>query len=116
MQMIIRSRNYLVLLLFAGLVACAQVGLPNADTFNQKLAVAYSAVTQVRTTATTLLQAKKISADDAQNVNNQADHARAGLDIARAVSKTDLTAADAKLTAVHTVLTALSAYLATKGN
>lgn len=103
-------------LLLAILVGCAALGLPNADTFNQKLAVSYGVVTTIRTTATTLLNASKLSADDGQNVLTSTDAAKAGLDTARAIAKTDQAAADYKLAAVRTVLTALSSYLATKGN
>lgn len=96
------------------LAACAQLGLPTADTFNEKLAVAYGSVTQVRSSALQLLEAKKISADDAANVNTTADTARAALDIARKTSLTDITAANSKLTAATAILNAVSVYLATK--
>lgn len=96
-----------------GLVACQQLGVPSPETFNQKLAVAYTSVTAVRTTATQLLAARKISPDDAENVNASADVARAGLDVARRTS--DPAAANAKLTAAVAALTALQTYLATKG-
>lgn len=107
------AQHFLIIIALA-LTACAQLGIPKPETFNERLAVGYSTVTTVRQTATTLLQAKKITADDAQNVQQQADNARAGLDIARTISKTDAKAADAKLTAVRSALTALQAYLATK--
>ena len=95
-------------------LGCAQLGLPQAQTFDQKLAVGYATVTAIRTSATTLLAAKKITADDAQHVQDQANNARAGLDIARATAVTDPAAANAKLTAVRTALTALNAYLISK--
>lgn len=96
------------------LVACAQLGVPAPQTFNERLAAGYGAVTQVRTTATTLLEAKKISADDAQNVLTTTDAARQGLDVARSLSKTDLTAAEGKVSAIRATLTALAGYLATR--
>lgn len=98
------------------LVACTALGVPSPDTFNEKAAVALGTVTQVRATTLQLLQAKKITADDAQHVQSQADNARAGIDIARGLSKTDLTAAGNKLAMATAVLTAAQAYLATKGN
>lgn len=94
---------------------CAQLGLPTAQTFNEKMAVAYASVTQVRDTATTLVQQKKISADDAQNVLTATDTARVGLDTARKIHATDPAAGDAKLASVRTALAALSTYLATRG-
>jgi len=107
------AHRYCLLLLALLLVGCEALGL-KPETFNQRLAVGYGTVTTIRQTATTLLQAKKISADDAQNVQNQADNARAGLDIARTIGKTDEKAADAKLASVTTALRALQTYLATK--
>ena len=103
-------------LLAVMLSACAQLGLPQANTFNERLAVGYTTVTAVRTSAASLVTAKKISPDDGQNVLAQTDAARAGLDVARSLAKTDLAAADGKLNAVRTVLTALQSYLAAKGN
>jgi len=110
-----KLRNALwAITMVAMLSACAQLGVPTATTFNERLAVGYGTVTTVRQTATTLLTAKQISADDADNVLKTTDTARAGLDVARTLSGTNLTAADQKLTAIHTVLSALSTYLATR--
>lgn len=97
------------------LAACAQLGLPTPQGFNEKLAVGYGTVTQVRETATALLQQRKISSDDAVNVQASADVARVGLDTARALHASDPAAADAKLTAIKTSLTALTTYLAARG-
>ena len=112
----IALRNTLWILLVTLICACSQMGVTSPTTFNEKLAIAYGTVTQVRTTATTLLKSGKIKADDAQNVLNQTDNARAGLDIARSMSGTDISTANGKLTAVETVLSSLSTYLSTKGN
>ena len=109
------ARALLFLFVVSLLTACAQLGLPSAGTFNERLAVGYTTVTTVRQSATTLLVAKKITADDAQNVLSQTDNARAGLDIARTMSKADPKAADAKLTAIRTILTGLQTYLTSKG-
>lgn len=110
------ARNYLFLFFIAAMLsACAQIGLPTAETFNERLAVGYATVTTVRQSATTLLVAKKITAADGQNVLDQTDNARAGLDVARTLSKIDLKAADAKLTAIRTILTGLQTYLASRG-
>lgn len=99
----------------AFVVGCAQLGLPTPETFNERLAAGYQAVTGARASALALLKSGQISAADAQNVQEQADNARAGLDIARATQAADPTAANAKLTAVVTALTALQTYLRTKG-
>lgn len=102
------------LLLVLVVAACSNIAAP--QTFNEKLAVGYGMVTAVRTSTTTLLTAKKISVDDAQNVQAQADNARAGLDIARSSFAGNPASAEAKLSAVTMALQALSTYLATKGN
>lgn len=96
------------------LPACTTLGVPQPQTFNERLAAGYSTVSGVRNAATSLLQAGSISADDAENIQVQADNARAGLDIARVVSNTDMQAADAKLQATLLVLEALDQYLRSK--
>ena len=104
--------KYLLVLLLTLAAACAQLGLPTPQTFSERLAVGYVAVTAIRDSATKLLVAKKISADDAQNVQNQADNARAGLDIARKLA--DVDAANAKLASVQAALVGLQSYLAAR--
>lgn len=88
---------------------CASITTP--DTFNQRLAIAYSTVTAIRISTTTLLDSQRISADDGMNVLQSTNAARAGLDVARKLSDTDLKAADGKLTAIRTGLTALQKYI-----
>lgn len=102
-------------LLLAACSGCAQLGLPTAQTFNEKMAVAYGSVTQVRETATVLLQQKKITADDAANVLQATDVARTGLDTARKIHAVDPSGASAKLDSIRTGLSALAAYLAARG-
>src|ERR1700741_4320154 len=96
--------SYIIALWIFLLAGCAALGLPKAQTFDQKLVVGYASVTAAVKTTTTLLEAKKISADDAQNVRNQAENVKQGLDIARALHKADPTAGDAKLTSAITAL------------
>jgi phage terminase large subunit-like protein len=97
------------------LTACATLGVSSPQTFNEKLAAGYSTVTASRDTTATLLTSGKLTAADAQNVQQQLDNARTGLDLARQVHATDPAAGDAKIDAVVTALTALQAYLSTKG-
>lgn len=104
--------KYLLLALLWMAAGCAQLGMPIPQTFNERIATAYASVSAIRDTATVLLQAKKISPDDAQNVQTQADNARAGIEIARKIL--DLESANAKLSSVQAGLVALQAYLATK--
>lgn len=107
-----RLRSVAALWLLVVVAGCASI--PTPETFNQKLAVAITTVTAVRITTTTLLQARKISADDALNVQDGANSARAGIEVARTLSKVNLTAADGKLTAVVTTLQALQSYLTSR--
>lgn len=81
------------------------------DTFSERLAVGYALVGQVRATATALLDAKRITADDGQNTLEATDVFRAGLDVARGMAATDLSSAEAKLAAIRTGLTALKTYV-----
>jgi hypothetical protein len=96
----------------AGTNGMGSVLLP--QTFNERIAASYALVTTLRETATTLLNAGKISGTDGANVLQVTDVARAGIDVARTLSATDLTSADAKLTATNTALVALQQYLATR--
>jgi len=98
-----------------GLQGCAALGIPSPQSFNERLAVGYSTVTSARNTATSLLGAGKISVSDAENVLEQTDNARAGLDIAREIHAATPDAANARLTAVLTGLRALEVYLKSRG-
>ena len=93
------------------LPGCETLGLPKAETFNEKAAVALGTITTVRQTTTTLLNEKKITADDGQHVLVATDSARAGVDIARNLNKSNPTAANAKLESVRAGLVAVQAYL-----
>lgn len=99
---------YVAFLLLAG---CQLLGVPVPQTFNEKAASALTTVTGARQTALTLLQAQKITPDDAENVNEQADTLRKGVEVARAIHATQPVAGDARLAATITALTALTAYL-----
>ena len=107
------ARTYAAILVLTLLAACAG-NLPLPETFNARLAVAVSSVTAVRTTTTTLLQAKKIDAADAQNVQETANVARTGLDVARGLAKVNLQSAEGKLSAVNVTIKSLQDYLITK--
>lgn len=108
---LLHTMQAMALLGLLAVVGCQSLGLPSAETFNQKLAVAYTSVTSIRQTALVLLQADKITAADAQQVQAQADNARAGLDIARQIHATQPDAGASKLASVLTALTALQTYL-----
>lgn len=96
------------------LVACTSLGAPAPQTLNERIAVTVTAVTAVRQSTTTLLTAQKLSVQDAENIQRQADNVVAGAQIARTLAGVDPAAADAKLQQTRQVLLALQAYLATK--
>lgn len=109
-----RQLQFFVLACMLILSACASLGVPTPDTFNKKLAVAVVTVTEVRNTGATLLSAGKITANDAANIQQQADTARDGLNVARSLSDKDLAGADNKLIAATAILQALQTYLLTR--
>jgi hypothetical protein len=110
-----RAYLYLPFLLLLLGAACNQLGLPTAQTFEERLTAGYASVEAINKGAKSLLDAKKISSNDAENILDQTRNARVGLDIVRAMAKTDPSSADAKLNAVRAGLTAAQAYLTAKG-
>ena len=110
----IALRSMLLAILFT-LTSCAQLGLPTATTFQERLTAGYALNAEVRTSAATLLNAGKITLEDGQSILAQTNAARIGLDAARVIGSSDPKAGDAKLSSVRTVLLALQSYLASKG-
>lgn len=96
------------MLLMAG---CTALGLPQAKTFNERVAVAIGTVTTAREAATSLLTAGKITVTDAENVQKQADNAREGIIIATQIHETDPGGAETRLSTAITILQALQSYL-----
>lgn len=97
---------YVALMLLAG---CAQLGLPAAQTFDQKLAYAYGTHTAVLQAATSAVQAHTLSPSDAEQVLKLADESRGLLDAAKAAGGSP----DGinKLALASSVLTQLQTYL-----
>lgn len=85
------------------------------QSFSERLAAGYALNEAVRQFAVTLLNSKTITAEDGDSVLATTDASRAGLDVASSLASTDLTSAEAKLQATHTVLVALQTYLNGKG-
>ncbi len=106
-------QGIIAVLLLMIMAACAQ--LAPAESFDQKLAYGYGAVTAARKTAENGLKSNLIKVDDAKQVQDLADQARALLDSARQVRTTDLSTATAKLALATTVLTQLQTYLTARG-
>lgn len=108
-----RKLNFLPLLLVL-LSACSALGVPKAETFNQRALAAYTTVTAARDTSTTLFKAGKLSRDDFGNVIKQCDNAREGIDVARTLWAAKPTDGEDRLALAITILTALNTYLAEK--
>lgn len=96
------------------LVGCAAFGVPTAETLPSRVAVGIIAVTEVRNQTLFLARAGKLSKEDAENLQKQADNVRAGLEVARTLFITDPAGADAKLQQTRMVLVALQQYLLAK--
>lgn len=109
---------------------CALLGVPSPEGFNERLAAGYSSVTSVRDSALTVLQGRlraiegnadltdlerseKATAarQDAQNLQDQADSARAALDAARSLQGISFDAAEERLASTLRIIQALQQYL-----
>ena len=110
----IALRNTLLASFFLLLTGCETLGIATPQTFNEKAAATLGTITTVRTTATSLLNQKRITAEDGQNVLVSTDAARTGLNVARSLHQSNPTAANQKLDAVRAGLTALQSYLAAR--
>jgi hypothetical protein len=91
--------------------ACSVLGVPQPETFNQRAAFALTQVTAVRESAAQLVTSGAISADDAQNIQDQANTARAGIDLAITYHATNPQQAENRLLAAQLVVDALKAYV-----
>lgn len=107
-------QTYFLLYVAVLLAGCTALGLPKAQTFEEKLTAGYATATAANQSVTALLKAKKIGSEDAEHVVAQVKNAVTGLDVARTMRKSDPKAADSKLTTVRAALTALQSYLAAK--
>lgn len=110
-----RFVRFLMLAAVALLTACAQLGVPPADTFQKRLAAGYTTVATVADSARTLLVTGRITPADAQRVEKTNTEALAGLDAAAQLAQTSPGQADTRLTVAITVLSGLQAFLATHG-
>lgn len=101
----------IALVTLALLGGCASLGVATPQTFNEKVAAALTTVTSTRTLSTTLLDASKITTQDAQNVQEQANNFRAAIDVARQIHDKTPDAADQRLQAALVGLDSLIKYL-----
>lgn len=97
--------------LIALVTACAALGFAPAQTFEQKLAYAYTAHTAVLNTAAVGVQSGALTGGDGKNVLNGADNARAFLDAAHATMDTDTATAAGRLSLATSILTQLQSFV-----
>ncbi len=97
------------------LSACSAIGVPTPQTFNERLAVSISTVSEIRSGAKTLLVSNKITPDEAEKIQQGADNARGAIEVARTVYATDPVSANTTLATTIKALAALRAVLASKG-
>jgi hypothetical protein len=106
-----RLRNLSLPLLLILLAGCGILGVPQPQTLRERIAAAYVTEAAVRQTGLTLLQARKITPADNANVNQTADNARAGIEIARSLESVDPANANTRLQLSIEILTGLQQYL-----
>lgn len=99
------------LALLVALSGCAVLGIAKPQNFEESAAAGYTTVTTVRNVTTILLDGGVINSADAQNIQNQANLAREGLDLARSLGPVK---GQDRLTASLQILQALESYLAQK--
>jgi hypothetical protein len=109
------KKIFAALLLALALTGCAQIGLQQAQSFDEKLAYSYAGIASIRSTTAASLMAGSIKLADAEQVQTLADQARTLLDSARALENSDATTANGKLLLASSILLQLQTYVAAKG-
>lgn len=108
-----RIRNYTAFaFLCVILAACQTLNVPAPQTFNQKVVAAYNTLDAAAQSTATLLQAGKITKDDAQQAHDQIAQIQQAVDAAQLIHGTDPQAGEDKLATAITALTVLQGYLA----
>jgi len=120
--------RHFLLFSLAFIVSCTALGLQTADTFNQKLAYSYSQVTAARKGVLAVVNAScptpeaftsaacKSAVLDGKHVQQMADEARQGLDLAKGYAAAgNLQQANVQLQLESAALTAIQSYLVSKG-
>lgn len=97
------------------LAACAQLGIPAADTFNKKLAAGYTAIAAVADATNNAVVSGALSKDDAKSVLSSARAAVQSLDLVATLNKTDPAGASTRLDLTIAAIGALQTYLISKG-
>lgn len=102
-------------LLVLTLVGCGVLQELKPETFNQRVQAGYAGVTYVARSATTLRQAGKLTDRQRDNIADQAQNVKDGIDIADTLKGVDPDNAEAQLAATEAALKALRALLVARG-
>ena len=97
------------------LTACAAMGIITPQSFDERLAAAYSLNTAIREGVSASLSAGAISSEDADGALSDTRTARTSLDAVRTLAGQDPTAADGRLKVLEASLKALRSRLIAKG-
>jgi hypothetical protein len=111
-----RSPQYVALWLLCALLAgCPSMGLIKPESFQERLAAAYTLNTAIRDAAANSLSAGAISSAEGEKWLENTRDFRLRLDQLKAVGGTDLSTAEARLAALETALQTLRSELIAKG-
>lgn len=93
------------------LVGCASLGVPQADTFNKKVAGAVQTVNAASQLDLTLLQARKITPDESDAYIARIEQAQHAVDLTRQLHETDPSGAEDRLAQIIAGLAILQSEL-----
>ena len=106
------KRNLALVPVLVLLFACESLGLPSANTFENRIGVAYATQTAVLDATTQALAVGEISSAEAESVAKISDNLKTLLNAARTVHATgDTDSADRTLRMATTLLEELQKYL-----
>jgi hypothetical protein len=107
-------RNFLLLWGMVLLQACASLGTPPIDTFNKRVAVAYTSIQTVAESALALQRAGKLSPADVDKIRFGLHESMDEVRAAEALVGTDVGAAQTQLQAAIRIFTGLQVFVSMK--
>jgi hypothetical protein len=111
-----RIRNYAAFACLCWLLtACAAMGIIKPESFDERLAAAYSLNTAIREGANASLNSGALSSAEAQEVLEETRNARSVLDGIRGLASTDPATAEGRLKLMEGLLQRLRSRLIAKG-
>lgn len=109
-----KTARYLgsITLILGAFLLAACVSMESPKSLNERIAYGYASVAASRNTAASMLERGRITKEEGKHVQNLADQARAGLDVARTMAgKGDTQGAQKNLQLALDVLVGLETYL-----